>query len=137
MHGDRGIDPLDLRFGANVEQRIGRAFAAEADDPALEPEPAPGELIIAANEVGLAGEARRVGASADVEVGRPAAVDPEPAHGEVAPRDLDVERPRRELRDLDHLGRVGAGALHVELGTRDAADARPSVKRPLSSANCR
>ena len=85
---DAGVEPLDLRLGADVEQRIGRAFAAEADDAAVEPEVAAGEFIIAANEVGAAGEARRIGRPADVEIGRPAAVDAEPAHVEVAARDL-------------------------------------------------
>ena len=83
LHRDRGIDPLHLRLGANVELRIDRAFAAEADRPAVEPERAPGKFIIAAHEVGLPREARRVGAPADVERGRPAAVDAEPAHRRV------------------------------------------------------
>ena len=75
LHEDAGIEPLDLRLGVDVEQRIGRALAAEADRAAVEPEVAAGEIIIAADEVGAAGEARRVGEAADVEVGRPAAVD--------------------------------------------------------------
>jgi hypothetical protein len=59
----------------NVEQGIRRAFIAEANDPTVEPEDAPGEVVIALNEVGAAGEAWLVGKAADLEVGGPAAVD--------------------------------------------------------------
>ena len=58
--------PWTCACGVDVEQRIGRAFAAEADDAAVEPEVAAGEIIIAADEVGAAGEARRVGQAADL-----------------------------------------------------------------------
>ena len=68
LDADAGVEPLDLRLGVDVEQRIGRAFAAEADHAAVEPEVAAGEIIIAADEVGAAGEARRVGEAADLEV---------------------------------------------------------------------
>ena len=66
LHDDAGVEALDLRLGVDVEQRIGRAFAAEADDAAVEPEDAAGEIIIAADQVGAAGEARRIGEAADL-----------------------------------------------------------------------
>ena len=113
-----GVESLDLRFGMDVEQRIGRAFAAEADDTAIEAEIAPGELIIAADQVGSAGEARRVGRPADRELGRPAAVDAEPAHVEVAARDVQVEPPRVKLRDLDHIDGVEPAVADLQLRNR-------------------
>src|SRR3712207_8356102 len=67
--------PYTTLFRSDVEQGIGRTFAAEADDPAVEAEIAPGELIFAAHEVGAASEARGIGEPADLEVGAPAAGD--------------------------------------------------------------
>ena len=87
----------------DVELRIGRAFAAETDDAAIEPEIAPGKIIIAADQVGAAGETRRVGEPADLEVGRPAAVDAEADHLKVASRDFEVELPRMKLPGLPNL----------------------------------
>ena len=90
LHRDGGAKSLDVRLGVNVELRIGRAFAAEADDAAVEPEVAAGEIVIALDEVGAAGEARLVGEAADLEVGGPAAVDAEARDLKIAGSDLSV-----------------------------------------------
>ena len=117
-HRHRRVEPLDLGLGANVEQRIGRAFAAETDDPALQPETATGKFVIAADQVGAAVEARRRDVAADREVGGPAAVDAEPAHVKIAARHLHVERPRGEVGDLDHILGVAPDMAHLQ--PRDA-----------------
>ena len=66
---DARIEALDLGRGMDVEQRIGRILALEADRAMVELEVAPGEIIIAAHQVGPAGEARRVGEATDVQAG--------------------------------------------------------------------
>ena len=72
--------------------------------------------------------------SPDLEIGPPTAVDAEPAHREIAARDLQVERPRLELRDFDHLVGVAARRSGPSIAARDAAAlALPSVNRPSSS----
>ncbi len=114
----RRVEALDRGLGVDVEQRVGRAFAAEADDAAIEPEDAAGEIVIALDEVGAAGEARRVGKAADLEVGGPAAVDAEAGDLEVAAGELQVELPRMERGRLDHVLFVEAGLAHVELRHR-------------------
>src|SRR4051794_16520021 len=90
----------------DVEQRIGRGFALEADRAAVELKVAPGEIIVAADQVSAAGKARRVGESADLQVGRPPAVHPEPDHLEIASGKLQVELPWMQVRDLDHVLRI-------------------------------
>ena len=103
----------------------GGILALEADRPAVELEVAPGEIIVAAHQVGAAGEARRVGEAADVQAGRPAAVDPEADHLEVAARKLEIELPGMKVRDLDHVLRVDPGFADIEL--RDGGrGARPA-----------
>jgi hypothetical protein len=92
-----------VRFGADVEQRIGRVLAVEPDDSMTEPEVASGELIIAADELGAAPERWRIGTSADLEVGSPDTPDAQPPNLEIA-----------------------------SFGTAAALLARPNVKRPLS-----
>ena len=67
----------------DVELGIWRTFAVEADDPMLEAEVAPGEIIIAADQVCATGEARSVGEPANLQVRPPAAVDPQPLDAKV------------------------------------------------------
>src|SRR3712207_8803069 len=109
--------PYTTLFRSDVEQGIGRTFAAEADDPAVEAEIAPGELIFAAHEVGAASEARGIGEPADLEVGAPAAGDAEAAHFQVVARDVEIEPPRVKLALLDDFGFIAA--LVPDLKPRD------------------
>ena len=51
---DAGIEPLELRLGMDVEQRIGRGLSLEADFAAVELERPAGEIVVAADEVGAA-----------------------------------------------------------------------------------
>ena len=100
---DVGIQPLNVCFGADVEQRIGWALPTEADDPAVETEVAARKIIVPAHEIGPAGEARRVGSASDLKVRSPDAVDAETTSPKVAPRNLEVEPPGVKLRDVDDL----------------------------------
>ena len=83
-------------------------------------------------EVGAAGQARRRDVAADRKIGPPQAVDAEPAHGQVAARDLHVELPRRQLARSRSLrprrGRHGGPAAAAR---PPRALAWPSVKRPV------
>src|SRR4029079_12469471 len=111
------VEALDLRRGVDVEQRIGRVLALEADRAAVELEIAPGEIIVAAHQLGAPREARCVGQPADLKIGPPAAVDPEPDDLEIAPRKLEVELPRMKVGDLDHVFGIETAFTHSELGT--------------------
>src|SRR5207253_2965479 len=115
LHDDARVEALDLCRRMDIEQRIRRAFALEADSPAVELEVAPREIIVAAHEVGAAGEARRIGETADLQAGPPPAVDPEPDHLEVASSKLEIELPRMEVRNLDHVFGVEPAFPNVEL----------------------
>src|SRR3546814_11212000 len=77
---DRRVEPGLARIGRNIERRVGRHFAGKADDPAIQPELAPGEFVIAADQVRSAGDRRIFGRAAGLAVGRPLAVKPEPSH---------------------------------------------------------
>ena len=109
----------------DVEQRVGRALALEADHAAVEPEDPAGEIVIALHEVGAAGEARRVGETADLKIGPPAAADSEAGHIEVAARELEVELPMVNRGGLDHVLGVEARLVHVQLRDRRRG-ARPA-----------
>src|SRR3546814_15041838 len=65
---DRRVEPGLARIGRNIERRVGRHFAGKADDPAIQLELAPGEFVIAADQVRAAGDRRIVGRAADLEV---------------------------------------------------------------------
>src|SRR4051794_41982438 len=86
----------------NVEPRIGRAFALETDDPPVEAEDAPGEIVIPLNEIGATGEARLVGEAANLQVGGPAAVDAKTGDLELTARELQVELPRMQCGGVAH-----------------------------------
>ena len=133
LDDDARVEPLDRGLGVDVEQRVGRAFALEADHAAVEPEDAAGEIVIALDEVGTAGEARRIGEAADLEVGRPAAVDAEAGDLQVAAGELEVELPRVESGGSITSSGSSPVSRTLSCGTAAAALARPSWKRPLLS----
>ncbi len=102
----------------DVELRIGRAFAAEADDAAIEPEIAAGEIVIATHQVGPSGEARCIGKAADAKVRPPAAADAKAVHPEVRARDLEVEPPRMQVLGVDHILLLDPAMADLELRYR-------------------
>ena len=62
---------------------------------------------------------------------RPAAVDPEPDHLEVAARKLEIELPGMKVRDLDHVLRVDPGFADVELGHGGGGAGPAELEAPL------
>src|SRR4029453_15147326 len=111
---DARVEALHLRLRMDVELRIRRTFPKEADHSVIEAEDAAGEIVIALDEVGAAVEARCIRETADLQIGRPAAVDPKTENLKIAAADLNVELPWVNVADLNDLVRVEAELAHLE-----------------------
>src|SRR3546814_12037731 len=93
---------------------------------------APGEFVIAADQVRAAGDRRIVGRAADLEVGRPFAVKPEPRHHQAVLHlrvDIELPRPGRRFFLLAAAGPVDF--LDVELRPRGRRGRPPAAIQAL------
>ena len=152
-HADRRVEVGRIRIGLDIERRIGRHLAAEADHPARQLELATGEFVIAAHQIGAPGDRRIVRRAADLQIRRPFARKPEPADAELVRRArTDIEPPWRrahflllaaageiDLADLERRHRARRGRLPEPVAAaierhvaRDhpARTARPQSQRP-------